>query len=466
MQKDYLQSHVIKSFSGNGYIGMGEEQYPCSFVAMQTVDGRVQFKCVMQVKDSFQCFSQETANHLRDVTFGGETDQQQSVLAKDIGSQRMMQRGAYCELLFHCGYLEITSKRLAQPVSMGSQLLNFEFLGPEYYVCSEANGGSSSGSRLPFKLGTQEFAIRTTQKYHDTVRHIKDVNGIGITAKIETALSSMSDMESAKQTIDDICILLSLARGCRVQATDYEVQDETGHILYFSSQGSPLKRYSLYPTIVGIHHVEPNAGVQTKRFIEAAFPCIQKAKEEWTIDKAIEYYNDAKRNGDEFEFSGLKMVVCMEFLRSQYLKHGDGDSILNSRRFSKIANDLIKPRLREVFQEAFANMAQEQTESILERLNELNRYSFKRTLLRMNQATGARISEQSVTAFVKIRNSLVHNGIYHPNYASAETQFHFLGEYIYRFMLSILGQPMDSVWVGYHWESDGAPIANSLKDEL
>ena len=179
----------------------------------------------------------------------------------------------------------------------------------------------------------------------------------------------------------------------------------------------------------------------------------------------IEYYLDAKREGDEFEFWGLKMVVCMEFLCGQHFKHSSENCILEPNCFKKIKNKII-PQLKQVLEDMADGIQQDQIDAICAKVSELNRDSFKSTLLKMNQETGARISKEAVKRFVKIRNALVHKGEYDLGYGTAYQQYGFLDKYIYYFLLSVLGQPADSVWAGYTWKSDGTPINDTLKHAL
>lgn len=466
MDGDCLQASDVKSFMGTGLLVIEGRQFSCSFTARQTAEGKIALECISSDSADGQRLQESLHFASKTLEFIGLTPDKQTVRV-DGARIRGSTHGSVCQVRIACERLIVESDTSRRPDMARFHVVNLEFSGTESYTSPTVNGRSIGYGQLPLHLQDRVFMVRPVIDYFDILRDVKATRGMEVTATIETQVKSLSGVDETRDAVEDICILLSLARGCRVAAINCDVVDKKGQTLSFIGRRIPPKRYGSHVMAQGdLLLADTHRGESTKRFVESAFPQLARAKGEWSVDKAIEYYLDAKREGDEFEFLGLKMAVCMEFLRGQYLSRTGGDCVLSKSRFGTIASKDMKPFLKDILPRAVEDISQDQIDAILERLNELNRYSFGRTMGEMNRAAGARISDQATNRFVKIRNALVHQGSYDLRHGSPYEQYRFLDAYVYRFLLSILGHPMDSVWAGYRWKSDGRLITDSLKNDL
>lgn len=467
MESGMHRSGVLHSFTGQGRLVVGEgAEVGVRFCVVQHIDSSIVAHC-----DLLAHISAESDWLFEPVELRGYTNEGMPVTMRNAQVGRMTSSApvaerTQCRIVLEGGLLTVGEPTSASSPTLHFYLTNLEF-GGSTFVSAERRDGLHSVQRvlhcLPVTVGGVEVEIKWAFDYMENLRLAQKRSGIVATAELSLALAAVGELEGARELADDICLLLSLARGTRVAAISCEARDESGAMLHFAGRRVPEKRFGFQSP----EKLAPHWPLGTERFLEHAYPYVAAAKEQWAFDKAIDMYLDAKRQGDEFEFWGLKMVVCMEFLYARYVARVGEQSILEPGQFSNKVQQNIRRHLKTAICEAIDGVTKEQLSAMLGRIKGLNRPSFGDSLLKLNKRVDARISAAATRRFVKIRNSLVHRGTYEDEakYGSPATQYSFLDDYVGRFLHALVGNPLLEAYRGFTW-SDGRAVSEIHAHDL
>jgi hypothetical protein len=125
----------------------------------------------------------------------------------------------------------------------------------------------------------------------------------------------------------------------------------------------------------------------------------------------VDAYLDAKAEADYLQVRGVKLAVTMEMLKNVFLKIEEvvqgGENILNKESF-RMFQSLIESPLRYVLTVVGVDASDQ--DAIYNKLEELNRKSFKFVLQSIFKYIGLNMPKKELDFFVECRNKLVHTG--------------------------------------------------------
>jgi hypothetical protein len=263
-----------------------------------------------------------------------------------------------------------------------------------------------TGPVLPLILAaptrqSMELAIRQNVTPTDTYHRLGVVRTTAISG--EAIVQSAESPDMLWPVIHDLCWLLSVARGTRVEAVYMETVNNEGEVVSRQHRAGLLRPYTAMPLID--HRYEGREA--TKHFVENGYPAfVERASKFDLLRGVLSAYLDARSDQDFLEFRGVKIAVVAEMLKAAY-KRGPASA----------------PK----------------------------RATFGEVLEAMLQDVGVVASRTDVQLFVLCRNSLIHQGRFYVETATDEqrrivpprpdmlSEYFFLVSFLDRFMLRLFG---------------------------
>jgi hypothetical protein len=320
---------------------------------------------------------------------------------------------------------------------------------------------------LPLRLSQPggeviEVVIVPRQDYGKTDRVLGAVGGITVTCDAVIRTAARVDRAPARRVMDDLCYVLSVARGTKVQWVAESLATDDGAVVQTSLCNRVTKPVTRLPTI------DPRAGArdETRRFIETAFPRYVALRDSHRLALGtIDTYLDARAEGDYLEVRGAKIGVALEALKDVFLRQRSfpvSEFILAQEDFARLRVP-IREALRRVLAEH--DVAAAQRGQIYRHIAALNRTAFSEILRGILQEFGLAIDNQDVRLLIASRNKLVHTGRFYadaagaaerqelPPLPSVRDEFFFLLSFLDRCFLRLLGY--DGPWID--WRQPGNP---------
>jgi hypothetical protein len=162
------------------------------------------------------------------------------------------------------------------------------------------------------------------------------------------------------EAVEDLCYILSVARGTKVQWVYRDQYDLTEKLISRTHSSRITKRYCPLKIIDTI----ASGGGETKSFIEQAYSTYVDKRESYRLNNGtIDAYLDAKAEADYLEMRGVKFAVSMEILKKVFCKSMN-----------------------------------------------IKGGSFKSLVENLCNSINLNVSKQEIDLFVKSRNSLIHGG--------------------------------------------------------
>lgn len=281
-------------------------------------------------------------------------------------------------------------------------LVNFEFIGnqatkkllnkgnhttEQYYLCLKLN--------LPWG----EVEVHPVADYGKIIRRIKAQNGIAVTGEVVVRGLPRREFSDIIEKVDELCRLLSLARGTKVNWISAESVTADGNITYIILKQSVTWPFSSL-TLIDYRNAD-----DTPLFVERTYPAYLRCRDSYNLDIAIEQYLDAKRQTAYLETRGLAAVALIDSLQQLYAStHGLTEIV---RGFGK-QNSRVRECLKNFLISTFPQIKSEELHEVLEKTPELNRKSFLNLLKTWTQGLGLQIPDSELAAVRDTRHSLAH----------------------------------------------------------
>lgn len=212
-------------------------------------------------------------------------------------------------------------------------------------------------------------------------------------------VSSVDDVDKVIPLIDTLSILLSLARGTKVNWIYYDCYDSLHEKVSSVHKNNIVWQYAVLPVI------DPQNPYDTANFVKQVFPTYLLHKDDYSLDIVVETYLDAKRETGFLELRALRAVVVLEFLNSIYAKRKGIGFILQDSQFKKVHHS-VKSILGQQFKQM--SLCENTLKEMELKIKELNRQSFRTILETMFAEFGISVTKGELDRLIKIRNSLVH----------------------------------------------------------
>ncbi|MFA4837785.1 MAG: hypothetical protein WC749_17180, partial [Dehalococcoidia bacterium] len=244
-----------------------------------------------------------------------------------------------------------------------------------------------------------EATIHPLPNYDVTLRRIKADKGIAVTSEAVVKVPSKASFPDIVEKVNELCCLLSLARGTKINWINVELvgdDGDTAHAILKNSVTWPFSSLNL------IDDQTPN---DTPLFIEKAYPAYLKYRDMYNLDIAIEQYLDAKRETAYLETRGLAAVALIDSLQQSYASENGIAEIVKG--FGQQA-DKVREHLKSSIKAVFPNIKDEELHEMLQKIRELNRRSFLNLLTVWTHDLDLQITDSELTAVKDTRNSLAH----------------------------------------------------------
>lgn len=278
-----------------------------------------------------------------------------------------------------------------------------------------------SSSALILDIDGKMLKITKIDRYKDALNFVKTCRGICVTCELRVEINSEVDIENAKAIVTDLCDIMSIALGTRVQWIYYYACNPEGEKILWYHGSRVAKPY--FPNKV----INCNDRKIITSFIESSYKALANKPNilkscEGTAKPLINAYLDAKAENDYLEGRGIKLVVVMEMLKDSFIRSKSvTQSIINEGCFN--SNKLaIKNIVYEAIQQSVKKEYEEKSEQeklkiiketrdiMFAKISELNRVSFKEILRNFCDAINLQISPDDLQSIVDSRNKLIHEG--------------------------------------------------------
>lgn len=325
------------------------------------------------------------------------------------------------------------------------KITNFKFIGNQPYKVNE----TSQRTELQISINGIDINIRPISGYKKIIKDIEYTHNVAVSADLLIE-GSMENKDNILQIVDNICSLLSLAKGTKINWISYTIENNNGDVLekYYSNRVT--KSYS---TLRLISYENPN---DLKNYLESTYANYINKLNNWKFNAIIEEFIDAAKEDDCLEFRGLKLAVTMEFILGKYKSLNNCEYYIPEDDFEKNKIDLkIKKALK---YELSGVLTIEQIDSLSQGTGGLNRRIFKESLFKLYKYLKFTLSEEEkvkIENFKVLRNNLVHRCDFQPFIeANSSDNYLFMLTFVSKIILGLLGYVGDYI----DWSSNDTSL--------
>jgi hypothetical protein len=448
--KDY--GNCLCVYHGKGVTTLEDgEKFDCLFEGGQLTNGQVLLLC--DFLSPLPIYLSISATKFQGTTSDGfricatEAFSETSYLP-DIPIDRSS--GVWAAFHIHKIIVQIAEDGRNQSLHFG--ITNLEFIGSEPTLSLDLQTDSRSTKLL----------IKPLDLNGKIMKRVRTLKGIDVSCEIITEIPADGDVAVVTEVVDDLCYILSVARGTKIQWVYCDSYDGSGKLL---SRNLCSRITKPYCPLKIIHPL----GKETKAFIEQAYPAYVNKRKRYKLDKGtIDAYLDAKAEADYLEMRGIKLAVAMEILKSMFIELTDAPMkgyIIEEEKFKEVSPRLCKA-MDEFLQTKKIDRDSRKAVCNDKKVLDLNRRSFAYFLKKLCRHIDLRINENDVRLFVQCRNKLVHYGRFYCAMATPEernecnplpsesNEYYFLVNFLDRVFLKLLGYSGPYI----DWSNPGNPI--------
>jgi hypothetical protein len=279
---------------------------------------------------------------------------------------------------------------------------------PYFWRFKVANAilGEDGLLRIGHPKGTA--TLRVIADYAEAEARLKGgIQDIVITTVLELSTNTQED---AEDIAEDICYLLSLAQGTKINwilaegCVDRDVVSVTNH------RDGIIKRHG-HLTLVDPRY--------TEQFLQTTISSFISKQQAWSLRRElIDSYLDAKSEGDYLESRAIKLAATIERFKRIFIQATGYEDLAVSNEVFKDALPDLEAALKTVLRNHRLNS--KQTNLVCKNLAGANRKPFGNIIAKMHQHFQLPISDADRNLFVSCRNSLVHDGRFYCESASDE----------------------------------------------
>lgn len=409
---------VIRTYHGRGNLKLTNgNEFPCHITIQQVETGSIYITCkfsskVAQASDTIQ-FMMDSAHQDVEVIYGKTSE------GMDFESRRNL-------FIIHSQFTVFSRKPatitlLAQEADLRQEdrchancyrfsVVNFEFTGNH-----PANRVTKDGTKtiehfyrnLELKTAWGIAVVDPVPDYDNVIRKMKAQNGISVTCEVAVKPSSNMELEEVTSKVDELCRLLSLARGTKITWINTEECKEDGTAHRIILRNAVTWPFSYLPLI------DPRNPHDTAFFIEKVYPTYLGLCDSYNLDIAIGQLLDAKRGTAYLETRALAAVSLLDFVQGQYASMNGLDIIISGFRGEK--KKKLRNYLKEHIVELFPDIEGSDLIEMMQKTSELNRRSYLSMLGLWTSSLGLQISQCELSKVKDTRISLVHKSRFQSN---------------------------------------------------
>ncbi len=326
---------------------------------------------------------------------------------------------------------------------------NFQFTGTD-----AQQSGSVRYLLLPLTLkdanNQTELSIRPLKQDTKILRRIKTLKGTDATCEVVNDILEDGSIGRLKEVIDDLCYLLSVARGTKIQWIYCDRYDASGGLVMRTHSSRVTKPYC--PLAV----IDPRCDgrYETKAFLEQAYKAYVLKRDSHRLNRGtIDAFLDAKAENDYLETRGVKLAVALEMLKAVFLELPDSSAkefVLDQGDF-KTHVQPISEAIEKILEQEGVEKNDRKAIFSEKKIKGLNRRAFRYFIGKLCNQIGFNVEEKEIRLFVECRDELVHKGRFYcevatneerekcPPLPSKTDEYFFLVNFLDRIFLKLLG---------------------------
>ena len=294
---------------------------------------------------------------------------------------------------------------------------------------------------LPIRLEAEDTSIEAIlRRVRDCDLIFDRVHGLGdtaVTCELEMSTEGHLTAEQTQQVVSDVCYLLSVAQGCKVEWTYCKEYDGEGLLCceHWMRHTRPFGG----PELVRLHWTARDFP-DVQQFLQMTYPTYVRRRDGWGLTRGpIDMYLEAKADADFLETRAAKLAVALEALKHWYLQRKDTsiqEFILDPQGFEALLPELVTATdavLPDRYSETVGN------DALRSKLRGLNRESFGRILKQLARDIGLSLTSGERRKFIISRNSLVHRGQFFGGGDHGVREYFFMLNTLDRIFLKLVG---------------------------
>lgn len=274
------------------------------------------------------------------------------------------------------------------------QFLTFGVTNFEFY------GNESHGDVLSLDIkGVKSLIIMKKGERQDEQHFWERFKGIRVTCEVIVEIEEETKIVEVIDMVYDLCDLMSIASGSRIQWIYCYGFDTEGKILLRIHRSSITRPYQPMQLI-------RNNYLWMKKFLEDSYVVFTENQNLLSQNRyIINIYLESKAENDLVEQRGIKLVIAIETFKELYLNiNPEREYIINENKFEKMKPDL-QDELKIFFKQSIDSKSRG---LIYKNISGLNRTPFQDILSDFCEFIGLEVND--LQSIVASRNSLVHTG--------------------------------------------------------
>jgi len=345
---------------------------------------------------------------------------------------------------------------------------NFQFVGTD-----AQQSGNFHFLTLPLKLkgvnSPTELSIRPLERYTKIMCRIRTLNITDVTCEVVSDIPEDGSIGRLKEVIDDLCYLMSVARGTTIQwiyCNHYNAADECIMRTHSPRITKPFSTSSIIdPRVDGRD--------ETKVFLEQGYGVYVLKRDSYGLNRGtIDAYLDVKAEQDFLETRGAKLAVAMEMLKAVFLELPDSPAkefVLDEEDFKKLVQP-ISEAVDKILEQKGVEKDDRKAICGDKKIEGLNRRAFRYFIDKLCKQIGLKVEEREIKLFVACRDKLVHKGRFYyeaateqerekcPPLPSKTHEYFFLVNFLDRIFLKLLGY--SGVYIDWRvpWKPDRSQL--------
>lgn len=373
----------LASYSGTGHLTLASGKVvSCSFLAGQLENGKTILLCTSPDQRLELLFGLTTPVRMEGVTSHGLAVETLGELS-ETNYLPDPSVNTSTRLALRVGHLKVSSPRVRTRKRLNYLLSNVS--GIHTTTCLTLN-------KVRLELRPLDLASKN-------LRRVQVSRGVLPTAELE-ATTTVAE-EHVSKNAGEICYLLSLALGSKVQWIALTEATNAHRWIRKHHYSHVTKRYG------ALHALDPR-GQEVTEFIQAAEDGrYSRAREQSGLtNPVLDTYLDAKSEGDFLQVRALKLVIAVEMLKAEFMTlSGSSPDIVSPEAF-----DAVVPKLRKAVKQALPGSTPKERAALYSNISGLNRTPFASQLQHLCSVVRMPIAAEELKRFVYSRNKLVHEG--------------------------------------------------------
>ncbi|KRT36060.1 hypothetical protein [Acetomicrobium hydrogeniformans] len=414
---------IVRKYHGNGKLRLTNgNELPCSACIQQIETGLILIKCRFDINIEQALFDtpyQEDVEYIYGITSDGLNFKTRGKLVVLSPSDNFNSTSSMVltTMMFVAQEIELCNENqhtVGQHYKFS--VVNFEFKGNRLPKIVIQDG--KQVKRYPLELNTPWgiAILNPIPDYDNVILKVRAQKSISVTCELIAKPSEALELNEVINKINELCRLLSLARGTKVNwisAEEYTEDEQACRIIVKNAVTWPFSHLAL---------IDPNNPQDTNLFVEKVYPIYLKLRDSYNLNTAIELYLDAKRETAYLETRALRAVSLLDFLIGRYASQRNLDKI---RSDFKKKEKRLRSYLKEDIQRLFQGIKKNELDEMLAKISELNRRSFLNLLKRLRCDLKLNIPEGELPKVKDTRNALVHKAEFQSTNNTDKTREYF-----------------------------------------